>query len=122
MTPLSRKALIVAAAIAAAAVGVWVYAAFDPMATRWFPRCTFKLLTGLDCPGCGTQRAIHALAHGRLAQAWGYNAAFVVSLPLMAFIVIGQCQPALRRAINSRPFILAIFFLLLAWWIGRNIL
>ncbi|WP_235524262.1 DUF2752 domain-containing protein [Pedobacter sp. Hv1] len=32
--------------------------------------CPFKYLTHLDCPGCGFQRAVLALVHGRLAESF----------------------------------------------------
>lgn len=119
--PGSRALLTCLAVILGAIILLWVYAAFDPAVDRWFPRCAFKMATGLDCPGCGSQRAIHALAHRDIASAWRFNAAFVIAIPLLLFIVIGRRWRRLRRVIDSRPFILAIFFMLLGWWILRNI-
>ena len=87
--------------------------------------CLFKAATGLDCPGCGTQRAFHALLHGDLAGAWGFNAAFVLSLPLIALLVALRLKPGISplmvRITGSRPFILTVFFLFVAWTIMRNI-
>ena len=37
--------------------------------------CTFKRMTGLDCPGCGLTRCFVSLSHGRIWQAWEYNPA-----------------------------------------------
>ncbi len=119
---LTRRHIIAAVAIvAAAAVIVWIYGAFDPAASRWFPRCLFKAATGLDCPGCGSQRAIHALLCGDIGAAWHANAALILSLPLLIFIIIGRRSPSLRRIIDSPAFILAIFVALIAWWIARNL-
>lgn len=39
-------------------------------------------MTGLDCPGCGGQRAAHQLLHGNFAVAFRSNALFVSLLPL----------------------------------------
>ena len=40
----------------------------------WFmPKCPFKLLTGLNCPGCGIQRALYAMLHGKFAEAISYK-------------------------------------------------
>lgn len=126
MTPALRRWLFAAAALAAVAAGVWVYAAFDPSAARWFPKCAFKMATGYDCPGCGSQRAIHALLSGDIGGAWRANAAFILSLPLLAVVaatrIWPQKWPRLTRCIGSQAFILSLFFLCLAWWIGRNIL
>ena len=40
-----------------------VYSVFDPLKSSFFPSCPFKSVTGLDCPGCGSQRAIYELLH-----------------------------------------------------------
>lgn len=32
--------------------------------------CTFKLLTGYDCPGCGLSRSFTYMGHGRIADAF----------------------------------------------------
>lgn len=122
----ARLALTVAAAVAVVAAGVWVYATFDPAASVWFPKCMFKAATGYDCPGCGSQRAIHALLGGDIAGAWRANAAFILSLPLLALLAtMPQWRrrfPRPARFLGSRPFILALFLAFLTWWIGRNIL
>jgi hypothetical protein len=62
---------------------------FDPAETN-LPLCTFHTLTGLDCPGCGATRATHELLHGRLLAAWHYNALWVLSLPLAAYLAISE--------------------------------
>ena len=54
-----------------------VYAFFDPAQYAFFPKCTFHSLTGLDCPGCGGQRALHQLLHGNFTDAFRYNALLV---------------------------------------------
>jgi hypothetical protein len=62
-----------------------VFALFDPEQYRFFPRCVFHELTGLNCPGCGGLRALHHLLHGELALALRYNLLFVALLPLGAW-------------------------------------
>lgn len=118
-----RSALWVAGAVAVAAA-VAVYALFDP-ATAPFPRCPFLLLTGLQCPGCGSQRAIHALLHADIAGAWHSNALLVASLPLVALLLVAQTMsrrwPRLHNALNSRTVIWTVFTVIVIWWIARNI-
>ena len=65
------------------AAGVWFYYRFDPR-THFFPRCLFHSLTGWYCPGCGSQRAIHALLHLDLAEAFRRNALLLLALPYVA--------------------------------------
>ena len=44
---------------------LWFY---NPSETKIFLPCLFRLATGLPCPGCGMQRAIHLLLHGHLVE------------------------------------------------------
>lgn len=125
MTPRLKTIATAVAALAAAVVALWIYGSFDPAVNRFFPRCMVKVLTGLDCPGCGSQRALHALLSGDPAAAWRSNAAFVISLPLIAVLAYTRVRPRqwprLTRFLGSRAFILALFVLTIAWTIWRNL-
>ena len=119
MTPFQKRTVAAAAIVAAAALCVY-YSAFDP-ATSPAPRCMLRLLTGYDCPGCGSQRALHALLHGRVGDAWGYNPAVFFAVPLAAaYFAIDRLPPGLRRLLRRPAFILAIAVAIVALWIGRN--
>jgi uncharacterized membrane protein len=37
------------------------------------PLCSFKMMTGRPCPGCGLTRSFCAISHGRLGQAFHFN-------------------------------------------------
>ncbi len=41
------------------------------------PACMFKVLTGIDCPGCGMTRAFFALLRGDLMGSLAYNPALI---------------------------------------------
>ena len=69
---------------------------FDPAETN-VPLCTFHVLTGLDCPGCGATRATHELLHGRLLAALHYNALWIFSLPLTVYLVISEVRILAHR-------------------------
>lgn len=56
---------------------------FDPDEISLFPRCPFLAFTGFQCPGCGSQRAIHCLLHLNVARAFSYNPLLVCSLPYL---------------------------------------
>lgn len=103
-----------------------VYYFFDPSDSVFFPRCIFRSLTGWDCPGCGSQRALHALLHADVAGAWHYNAGLIVGLPLLALLCLAEWQreslPRLHRAVTSTTFITILLAAIIVWWIGRNII
>jgi len=47
--------------------------------------CLFHRITGLECPGCGMTRAFHAITHGQMLEAIGYN---LLSVPLFSAMAI----------------------------------
>jgi hypothetical protein len=56
---------------------------------RWFEltlpgSCTYRLLLGIPCPGCGLTRCFVSLAQGDWRAAWQYNA---VGVPLFLITV-----------------------------------
>ena len=67
---------------------------------RVLPRCLWKTLTGVPCPGCGAGRAVLALASGRVGDAVRLNPLFSVSL---AFFVAGGLVAG-GLALAGRPF------------------
>ena len=69
-----------------ALIGGIVLFLFDPTQSSLFPKCPFLVLTGYQCPGCGAQRAVHALLHGDLRTAWAMHPLLVVSIP---YILLG---------------------------------
>ena len=103
---------------------VAVYAAVDPAAAL-FPRCPIKAVTGFDCPGCGSQRAFHALLHGDVAAAWRFNAALFFAVPLIAVYfsasALRRKAPRLYAALNSTAAIAAIAVAAALWWVLRNV-
>ena len=112
-------------AVLAAVVGVVVYSAYDPSTSQLFPKCIFKSLTGYDCPGCGSQRAIQSLLHGDIAAAFGYNAMLVCSIPYLILLIYAELfrkkVPRLHSALTSVTAVLIILALVILWWVGRNI-
>lgn len=72
--------------------GLVVYYLLNPSEYPWFPGCQFYRLTGMSCPGCGGQRALHFLLHGEFGLAWHYNALFVLLLPVSLWFVLRLFQ------------------------------
>ena len=95
--PTNKKITFIVIAVALAIMAV-VYFVFDPTTTRLFPKCAFYALTGFKCPGCGSQRAIHALLHADVLAAIRYNALLVFSLPFIALLLTNRYCPAHSHA------------------------
>ena len=53
----------------------------DPHVHGSWGLCPFKLLTGWDCPGCGSLRAVNDLTHGDLLGAASSNLVLVLAIP-----------------------------------------
>jgi len=109
----------------AAAAAVSVVAVVDPNESGHYPTCPFLALTGHWCPGCGSLRALHALAHGDVLGAVGRNVLLVASLPLLAWLWLrwvrrswtGTPRPALAPPV----LIWAGLVLVLAFAVLRNL-
>ncbi len=100
------------------------YAIIDPAESRFVPKCMFLHLTGLECPGCGSQRVVHALMHGDIAAAWRYNALVTAGLPVLLLMGVAAAKrrqwPRLYAALNSMPAIIIASVAIAAWFIIRN--
>jgi hypothetical protein len=108
----ARWAAITSAALAAAAGLALVYR-FDPARVHFFPPCLFHALTGLNCPGCGSTRALHHLLHGDVGGALRLNPMLFAVPP---FVLASRA----RRFVTSAAVGWTAFAVLVAWWIVRN--
>ena len=109
-----------------ALIAVYLYF-YDPTTSPAL-KCPIKLLTGLDCPSCGIQRAAHALLHGDISQAVRYNYFLVLAVPFAAMYVIhgyllsGKTRDRLGRILYSRGVLLGYVAVFIAWFVARNII
>ena len=103
---------------------VYVFA-FEPGKTGIFPPCVFRQLTGLQCPGCGSTRALHQLLHGHFVAAFTLNPLFVIATPLLLYVLLKYTTLAFR-GITPKPnalparYIYLIFVVIVSFWILRN--
>ena len=120
-----RRPLIILLVAALLLVLGLVYYALDPSSSTLFPRCTFLSLTSYKCPGCGSQRAVHALLHGDLAAAFRYNALLLIAIPWIALCLFAESRrtrnPRLYTRLNAPLLIWLFLAMVLIWWLLRNI-
>lgn len=81
----SRRIALTVLVLLLLVAGLFCYFIYDPSEV-FFPKCPFKVITGLDCSGCGSQRALHAILHGDMDTAWRMNPLLIVATP---YIVLG---------------------------------
>lgn len=124
MTALRRKQIgIMTAAVLIALAAVYFF--FDPNTDGLFPKCAFYVLTGWKCPGCGSQRALHALLHGDVTAALSQNmwipfAAIYIVLVTIAMFFCNRNSRYTRIVTNNYLFSAFMLFTLL-WFVFRNV-
>ncbi|WP_457254795.1 DUF2752 domain-containing protein [Pedococcus sp. P5_B7] len=112
-------------ALAAAAAATTLVATVDPNQPGHYPTCPFLALTGYYCPGCGSLRALHDLAHGDLGGALARNPLMVLAAGglLVAFVLWTRRRwRGLARTWAAPAFLLyGLLTLVLAFWVLRNV-
>jgi Protein of unknown function (DUF2752) len=98
---------------------------FEPGKTGLFPVCLFRFVTGYQCPGCGATRALHQLLHGHVVAAFMLNPFFLSAIPFLLYALIRYSVIVMRGEVpyHNRlpaPYIYALFFVVLSFWIFRN--
>jgi hypothetical protein len=94
------KALILLFAwILVLGMGIWLASVDLATTQKGYTICIYKNITGHNCPGCGTTRAIAAILQGKFAQAFSYNKLIIITFPLLLWI---GCKSAMKSWQNIR--------------------
>lgn len=104
-----------------------LYRTYNPSGNIYFPKCPFREMTRLKCPGCGSQRAVHYLLNFDISNAITENSILVLSIP---YILTGLVFDSLKRTNESilrwrrklfgKKAIFVILTLIISFWILRN--
>jgi len=103
-----------------------VYKTFDP-ATGLFPKCPFRQATGLQCPGCGSQRAVHHLLNAEIKEAFVLNPLLVISIPYLIAGFFFEILPLNKNGLIARKFlfgtkaIIVILIIVIGFAVWRNL-
>ncbi|HPU02064.1 MAG: DUF2752 domain-containing protein [Firmicutes bacterium] len=122
-----KERLLALLLVSIAAGGLLYFLTYNPEAPLiQTPPCLFRTLTGLYCPGCGSRSALIQLARGNLYAAWRLNPLLILFLPAAVLFLLSQVKILLTGRSLPRLFLhpaltWAIFFIILAYWICRNI-
>ena len=103
-----------------------LYFFINPSSSGFFPKCPFLSLTGLYCPGCGSQRAIHNLLNGNIITGIRHNyllllVVAVLSYQLIVFIANTYYKKSIRNLLHKSSITKTILILVLAFWVLRNL-
>lgn len=110
---------------ALAVLGSGALALVDP-GTTGVPLCPLKAVTGLDCPFCGSLRAVHALTRLDLTTALDHNVLFTVAVPILVvawvvWLLRSLGRPALPRLVLPASTGPALLALAVVFGIARNL-
>jgi hypothetical protein len=114
------------AVLAGGVAAVVVVATIDPEEPGHYPTCPFLSVTGWWCPGCGSLRAVHALAHGDIGTAIDRNVLTVLAVPALVLAWVAW----LRRTVTGRPrsrwaappaALWGLLATVVAFWVLRNV-
>lgn len=102
----------------------WVHA-LGARPPSWYPPCWVHAATGLHCPGCGTARALHALAQGDITRAVDQNVVTVAMLPVLLVWAVWALRQTWRtgraRAALPGGWALGLLIVLLTFTLLRNL-
>jgi len=120
------RCMVAPVAVAAAAAGVvTTIALIDPNIEGHYPTCPWLALTGTFCPGCGSLRAIHALAHAELGVAMARNPLTVIAVGWLV-LWFGlwtwrRLTGRVRTTMAPAWLLHGILVVILGYWVLRNI-
>lgn len=120
-----HKGFVIALVLILIAV-ISFYFYFDPSNYELFPKCPFYSATGIYCPGCGSQRAIHHILHGNILAGFRYN--LLIFLLLIVLIYEGVIylfnaiyKKKLKNIFHYSISTNIILILIILFWVLRNI-
>ena len=98
---------------------------FNPATGAGYPACPFRMITGLQCPGCGSLRGLHQLLHGHPLAAFKLSPLMAVTLPFLLFVLFLSTRAAITGRPQPKLFIPAKYIwtflaVVVFFWIFRN--
>lgn len=100
---LRHRRTLAHALLAAALLLCAMLLVYPPSRASFYPTCPIHQSLHLDCPGCGSTRALSALLHGHLRAALRCNALFVLLLPFALAFAAESYRRAVRPGIFRWP-------------------
>ena len=104
----------------------FLYFRYDPINNLLFPKCPLYVTTGVYCPGCGSQRATHALLHFDIPAVFKSNILFLPTLLLLGYHaatkITNHFINTKYTSILDRPKApIIVLGIVIIYWILRNL-
>jgi hypothetical protein len=104
---------------------VIIYKKFNPN-QYFFPRCPVYSLTGLYCPGCGSQRSLHAFLNLNIGDAFSSNLLVgflivILIVELLFYILKLEKFRPVNFMKSNRYFSIIVLCVVIAFTLLRNI-
>jgi hypothetical protein len=93
----------------------------SPEQSGHYPTCPFRAVTGYACPGCGSLRTLHDLAHGHFTTALTHNAMLVMILPFAMAVWLRTVTGRTGAVATPRWLSCAAMAVLAVWTVVRNL-
>jgi len=105
---------------------ILLYGLADPAKVP-FPKCPFRSLTGLLCPGCGSQRGLHQLLYGHAGEAFRLNALLIPSIlygltGAIISLFFPKYWPMVRAKYYGATAAYIALAIIMVFWVGRNVM
>ncbi len=125
-TNLLKKILKLFFAFSILSILGYLYFRFDPINNLLFPKCPLYVSTGLYCPGCGSQRATHALLHFDIIGIFKSNLLFLPAILLIVYhyaiqVINYVLKTHYTSILDKSKAPLVVLIIVLLFWILRNL-
>lgn len=99
---------------------------YNPGESGMYPPCPFYSITGLYCPGCGSQRAAHSLLHLDFSAVMHYNILFLPVIPALGYhylqlLLNRKFHLNLPNLFYSKLTPWLILGIIILFWVTRNL-
>lgn len=103
-----------------------LYFFWDPSHVAIFPKCPFHELTGIYCPGCGSQRAVHDIINGEVIDGFRHNYLIIMVIMILGYqgyVLFSQhiLKKTVENLLHKSKITNTILVLVIMFWILRNI-
>ncbi len=104
----------------------FIYFTINPNEVDFMLKCPLYKTTGVYCPGCGSQRAIHHLLHFNFIRAANNNILLLVGLVSATYHYSIQFlntyfNKNIKSIFDNTKNLLIVLFITILFWILRNI-